>query len=200
MLQHLVAELNRKELARNGAGRRAYYVYCPAKITRLNLVKLIAQAAGSPSTGDCQRVIRNLRFDLARRRVVFALDEAQHLDVDSIETVRELLDLPPHFGLLFAGSHELERMFRLHALELEQWNSRLHAGKRLPGISEKEAGDIARAELGTSFSDVKIEKLIKASRVEALASDGRQTYISARRLFWTIRDLKEGSNSKAVSA
>ena len=120
-------------------GRRAYYIYCPSKVTRLSLLKLVAQAAGTPSTGDCQRVIRNLRFDLAHRRVLLVFDEAQHLDVECLETVRELYDLPPHFGLLFAGSHQLERLFTLHSTELEQWNSRFKAGRRLPGISKDEA-------------------------------------------------------------
>jgi DNA transposition AAA+ family ATPase len=47
-------------------------------------------------------------------------DEAQHLSIECLETLRELLDQPPHCGLLFAGTHELEAIFTRQALELEQ--------------------------------------------------------------------------------
>ena len=60
---------------------------------------------------------------------------------------RELLDQPPHCGLLFAGIHKLEAIFTRQALELEQWRSRFHAGPALPGISEEEAADIVHSEL-----------------------------------------------------
>ena len=63
-------------------------------------------------------------------------DEAQHLSIACLETLRELLDQPPHCGLLFAGTHELEEIFTRQALELEQWRSRFHAGQALPGISD----------------------------------------------------------------
>ena len=45
-------------------------------------------------------------------------DEAQHLSIACLETIRELLDQPPHCGLLFAGTHELEEIFTRKALEL----------------------------------------------------------------------------------
>ncbi len=46
-------------------------------------------------------------------------DEAQHLSLECLETLRELLDQPPHCGLLFAGTHELEAIFTRQALEVE---------------------------------------------------------------------------------
>src|SRR5205823_821387 len=52
VLRHLVAELNRTELSKNGHGRRAYYVYCPSNVRPVQLVKLIAQACGTPGLGD----------------------------------------------------------------------------------------------------------------------------------------------------
>ena len=189
VLQRLVAELNRNELIKNGHGRRAYYVYCPQSVRRTQLLKLVAQACGGSSTGDVPRIIRNLRFDFRSRRVLLVFDEAQHLDVDCLETLRELHDLPPHFGLLFAGSHQLERMFARHALELEQWNSRFHAGKRLPGIGEDEAERIIRAELGARANAKVVATLVKGARARALASTGEHEYISARRLFNSLREL-----------
>jgi type II secretory pathway predicted ATPase ExeA len=70
------------------------------------------------------------------------------------------LDQPSHCGLLFAGTHELEEIFTRQALELEQWRSRFHAGKALPGISEEEAADIVHWELGWGLSQQKIQELI----------------------------------------
>jgi Cdc6-like AAA superfamily ATPase len=201
VLRYFVAELNRSEMSKNGHGRRAYYVYCPVNVRPLQLIKLIAESCGVPTMGDMRRLIRNLRFDFRSRRVLLVLDEAQHLDVNCLEAIRELHDLPPHFGLLFAGSHQLERMFASHALELEQWNSRFHAGRRLPGITEEEAAQIVRAELG-AISQKVIEKLISGSRAKALSSKGEHEYLSARRLFNAIHDLQDAAplRGKAASA
>jgi hypothetical protein len=100
------------------------------------------------------------------------------------------LDQPPHCGLLFAGTHELEKIFTRQALELEQWRSRFHAGQALPGISEEEAASIVHAELGSELSQRKIQKLISKSRITDLRNGGQHSYVSARRLFWVIRELQ----------
>lgn len=192
VLERLVAELNRTELMKNGKGRRAYYVYCAQGVSRTQLLKTVAQACGSISVGDAPRIIRNLRFDFRSRRVLLVFDEAQHLTVECLEAVRELHDLSPHFGLLFAGSHQLAAMFTRHALELEQWNSRFSAGKRLPGLSEEESEEIIRAELGAKAKAAVVATLVKGSRVKALASAGEHEYISARRLFKSLRKLTAG--------
>lgn len=197
VLQHLVSELNRAEAPRNGHARRAYYIYCSQGVRPTQLLKAVAEACGTLATGDTRRIIRNLRFDFRSRRALFIFDEAQHLDVSCLETLRELLDRPPYFGLLFAGSHQLERMFVRHSLELEQWNSRFNAGKRLPGISEDEAAQIVRSELGEQAKPALVERVLKGARAKALSSDGQHEYISARRLFNTIRDLKEPAMESA---
>ena len=126
-LQHLIAELNRSEIAKNGEGRRAYYVYVRQGIRSLDLMKRVAQSCGAIGLGTVDRILRNLRFDLSQRKVLLVFDEAQHLSIECLETIRELLDQPPHCGLLFAGTHELEQIFTRQALELEQWRSRFHA-------------------------------------------------------------------------
>jgi DNA transposition AAA+ family ATPase len=158
----------------------------------------MAEACGTLAAGDSRRVIKNLYFDFRSRRALIIFDEAQHLSVPCLETVRELHDLPPHFGLLFAGSHQLERMFTRHALELEQWNSRFHAGRCLPGITDGEAEQIICAELGARANKHVVERLLKASRAKALSSQGQHEYISARRLFNTLRDLKEQSQEASA--
>ena len=190
VLQHLIAELNRSEIAKNGEGRRAYYIYVRQGIRSLDLMKRVAESCGAIGLGTVDRILRNLRFDLSQRKVLLVFDEAQHLSIECLETIQELLDLPPHCGLLFAGTHELEEIFTRQALELEQWRSRFHAGQALPGISEDEASEIVHSELGRELSQQKIQRLISKSRITDLRNGGKYTYVSARRLFWVIRELQ----------
>jgi DNA transposition AAA+ family ATPase len=190
VLQHLIAELNRSEIAKNGEGRRAYYIYVRQGIRSLDLMKRVAESCGAIGVGTVDRILRNLRFDLSQRKVLLVFDEAQHLSIECLETIRELLDQPPHCGLLFTGTHELEEIFTRQALELEQWRSRFHAGQALPGISEEEAAEIVHSELGRELSPQKIQRLISKSRIIDLRNGGKHTYVSARRLFWVIRELQ----------
>src|ERR1019366_5336973 len=85
-----------------------------------------APSCGAIGMGTVDRILRNLRFDLGQRKVLLVFDEAQHLSIECLEALRELLDQPPPWGLLFAGTHELEEIFPRQALELEQWRSRFH--------------------------------------------------------------------------
>ena len=153
-------------------------------------MKRVAETCGAIGLSMVDRILRNLRFDLGQRKVLLVFDEAQHLSIECLETLRELLDQPPHCGLLFAGTHELEAIFTRQALELEQWRSRFHAGQALPGISEEEAVDIVHSELGLGLSQRKIQKLIAKSRITDLRNGGQHSYVSARRLFWVIRELQ----------
>ncbi len=194
--QHLVAELNRDEISKNGAGRRAYYVYCGGEMTPVRLMKRIAEACGSIVVSDVERILRNLRFDFRGRRAVLVVDEAQHLKVPCLEAVRELYDRPPHFGLLFLGSHAFGEMFARNALQLEQWNSRFRAGKTLPGMSEEEAVEAVRGELGHGLRKDSMEELLKGATVPHLRSGGKQRYVSARRLFEALADLKRLETKK----
>ena len=141
VLQHLIAELNRSEVAKNGEGRRAYYIYVRQGIRSNDLMKRVAESCGAIALGKTDRLLSNIRFDLGRHKALLVFDEAQHLSTECLETIRELLDQPPHSGLLFAGTHELEEIFTRQALELEQWRSRFHAGQSLPDISDEEAAD-----------------------------------------------------------
>jgi DNA transposition AAA+ family ATPase len=188
VLQKLVAELNRVEIAKNGHGRRAFYVYCSQGIRPAQLMKEVATAAGSLAMGDTRRVFRNLRFDVGSRKSLFVFDEAQHLDVHCLETVRELHDMPPHSGLLFAGSHEIESTF--NRLDMEQWHSRLRHGAELPGIQEGEAQEIIAGELPELPAD-KVQKLIKGCYAMDLRKGRQVKYISARNLFYAIQAIQE---------
>jgi DNA transposition AAA+ family ATPase len=194
----LIAELNRSEIAKNGEGRRAYYVYVRQGIRSQDLMKRVAESCGAIGVGTVDRILRNLRFDLSQRKVLLVFDEAQHLSIECLETLRELLDQPPHCGLLFAGTHELEAIFTRQALELEQWRSRFHAGQALPGISDDEAANIVHSELG--LSQRKIQKLIAKSRITDPRNGGRHSCVSARRLFWVIRELQAVAHGESTQA
>jgi DNA transposition AAA+ family ATPase len=198
VLQHLIAELNCSEIAKNGEGRRAYYVYVRQGIRSLDLMKRVAESCGALGIGTVDRILRNLRFDLSQRKVLLVFDEAQHLSIECLETLRELLDQPPHCGLPFAGTHELEEIFTRQALELEQWRSRFHAGQSLPGISEEEATQIVQSELGEKLSQQKIRKLIAKSQITDLRNGGKHNYVSARRLFWVIRELQVTAKGESI--
>jgi DNA transposition AAA+ family ATPase len=100
-------------------------------MTATQLLKEIAMAAGVASQGDSRRVLRALRRAFSGRAVLLVIDEAQQLNIAALEAVRELLDEPPHCGLLILGSHELERKFTANAIELEQWNSRIFGFRAL---------------------------------------------------------------------
>lgn len=192
-IEHLVAELNRTEISKNGQGRRAFTVYCRVRMTPTDLMKEIAIAAGSSSLGGVGRIMRNLRFDLSGRRVLFLFDESQHLSIDCLETVRELIDKPPFCGLLFLGSHEIEKIFS--RLDMEQWGDRARKTIELPGLQESEAADIIESELG-SYPREKVEGLIKKCYGTDLRK-GRQTqYISARKLFFSIQTIQERQQQK----
>src|ERR1035441_5287454 len=75
VLQHLIAELNRSEIAKNGEGRRAYYVYLRQGIHSLDLMKRVAQSCGAIGLGTVDRILRNLRFDRSHRKVLLVVTE-----------------------------------------------------------------------------------------------------------------------------
>lgn len=183
-LRHLVAELNRNEVA--GHQRSAYLIYCREGLRPRQLLKRIAKACGVSPIGDADHILDNLRFEFGKRRILIAMDEAQHLDVKCLETVRELLD-ELGCGLLFAGSHDLIRTFK-KSVELEQWNSRLRTVHELPGITDEEAAHIVKAELG-DVSEKKMAGFLQDARVPDIRK--KEDYISARRLFYGVTAIKE---------
>jgi AAA domain len=197
VLQHLVAELNRAEISKNGHGRRAFYVYCRPGMTPTQLMKRVAKATGTPSAGDVDRILENLRFDLGSRKVLYVFDESQHLSIDCLETIRELHDMPPHCGLLFAGSHNIEDIF--NRLDMEQWASRLRKGTELPGVSEDEAVKIIGSELGV-VDQPKIHALINKCYATDLRKGRRVKYISARLLFFALQAIQQKQAAKAKGA
>ena len=172
-----------------------------AKQRQFNVVaqytdRISGAKARRPGLDDMLRDARRRKFDVL---MVVAFDRLARSTRRFLEVLDELSDIeiePPHCGLLFAGTHELEKIFTRQALELVQWRSRFHAGQAWPGISEQEAVDIVHSEVGSELSQRGIQKLISKSRIIDLRNGGQHSYVSARRLFWVIRELQAVANSR----
>lgn len=191
-LQQLVAELNRMELNLGPVGRRAFYTYADVKLKPMQLIKEVAIACGVSSVGDRQRLRRNMAFEFQGRRVLVIVDEAQHLDLSCLEALRVLLDQPPNFSLLLAGSHNLRSLFDRFAPTLEQWNSRLVEKVLLPGVGRDEAEGIIHREVGEWLKTMTTERarrtvnlLIDGATVSDAFENGK-SYINIRTLVNTL--------------
>jgi len=187
-LRNEVARFNLQELPKNGSGRRAFYVYARQGIRPRDLMKRVAAACGSLASHDVDGTLNGLRWEFRNRRVLLIVDEAQHLTIECFEVLRELLDESPFFSLLFAGSHDLKNTFDRFSATLEQWNSRIIAKVRLPGLEREEADGIIRRELADFISKMDASKakmlvseLIKQSTSKDVFEKNR-TYINVRTL------------------
>jgi type II secretory pathway predicted ATPase ExeA len=141
-------------------------------------------------------MLDGIRFEFRASRVVLVIDEANHLSLECLETLRELLDRPPHFSLLFAGSHDLKRKFDEFSATLEQWNSRIIAKVRLPGLERREARGIVEREIGQLLRDrprQEAEQLVDeliANSTTRDAFDGGRTYVNVRTLTNALDQIK----------
>jgi DNA transposition AAA+ family ATPase len=191
-----VAEFNRAELPKNGSGRRAYYVYSRDEIRPRDMMKRIAVACGSPVSNSTDDMIRGLAWTFRTRRVLLVIDEAQHLSIKCLETIRELNDQPPCFSLLFAGSHTLKQTLDRFAATLGQLNSRIIIKLSLPGLVRTEADGIIRRELHAviakmSEAEIKVlvDELIRQSTEKDIFQEGRK-YINVRTLTSVLNRMK----------
>jgi DNA transposition AAA+ family ATPase len=195
VLGHLVAERNR-------TGKYdALLIYTSQGITPLCLLKRIGRAAGVLTGWVARdRITDNLLFNFSKRgHVAIIVDEAQHLGVDALETLRELHDRSA-CGMVLAGSHNLFEMFMRGRAHLEQWLSRIDHKEPLPGLLQNEVCEIAARELGNGhpahLSEKRIAALLDACRVDdifARGPDGKpcpRKYYSARRLVKVLDQVK----------
>lgn len=179
-----------------GAGRFVY-VYARINHSPQSFLVECCTAAGIPNRGTIDQLLRKLQFFMATGRTVLAIDEAQHLNHAGLEVLRQLLDLPPYFGVVLAGSHDLTQ--RLSHWQMEQWRRRVRKTIYLNGPTQAEARRILRAELGDGLTDAICDDTIakcmsNASRVRT--QRGKQVseafeYISASDLFHAIEHAKE---------
>jgi type II secretory pathway predicted ATPase ExeA len=194
----------------DGIEGRAVYVYARAEHRPQSFLRECCLSAGIPANGYIDDLLRKLRFFLGARnkRVVLLVDEAQHLDHAGLEVLRQLLDLPPFFGVILSGSHDLTQ--RLAHWQMEQWRSRLRKTLYLNGPTQAEARQILRAELG-EIDDQACDETIaecqaSAQRIETVHGKTVSksfSYTSARDLFGAIertRELMAQSTQKAGAA
>jgi DNA transposition AAA+ family ATPase len=171
------------------AGHRIFRVYCRYGITKRDLVRRIAAACGSVADLSIDRTLNNLRYDFPDQHVAIYLDEAQHLDVACLETVRELKD-EMHWSLCFAGSHQLDRVFNKWAGELEQLERRVIDRVYLPAPTAEEVANIVRSEI-PSLGKAQIQTLIASSTVDIRSGKSSSRYISIGRVMDSIRQLQQ---------
>lgn len=196
LLKRLSIELLQIDAAKNGHGRRAWYVRCCSTLTPAALAKRIARACGTFAGGSTETVINNLKFHLRKRRCLLVFDEAQSLNFDCRELVRELLD-EIECGVLLAGSHELEDNFS--GYRMQQWRSRIVRAVSIPGMTAEDASMILRAEI-PRISNTSIKPVIDKCWERDLYQGRDVRYLSARLLFLSIKKYKLSQQAKAVSA
>lgn len=170
----------------NDSAVPVFRIYCRESITRRDLMQRISEKCGSVIDGSIERSIRNLRFDFRGRRVALYFDEAQHLSVECLETIRELYD-ELHWSLCFAGSHQLDRIFTEWAGELEQLERRITDKVYVPAVTAAEAEEIILSEI-PDLKKAKIRTLIELSYVQL--KKGEQ-YLSIGRVMANIRELQK---------
>ena len=176
-----------QEINQSGKGH-AVYIYARDRQAPQSFLIECCTSAGIPTRGSIDQLIRKLRFFLGSHRTLLMVDEAQHLDHHGLEVLRQLLDLPPHFGVMLAGSHDLSQ--RLSHWQMDQWRSRLRKTHYMNGLTDQEAEDILIAELGKMPKDI-IGSVIDSARSEASRNGSKFRYIHARLLFWAIEDTKQ---------
>lgn len=190
---YLIAEHNRERASHNDR-RFIFPIYCRQSIRPRDLMRRIAHACGTSATGEIDRIIANLRWEFRDARVTLYCDEAQHLSIECFETVRELLDQQPRFSLLFAGSHELERIFSRFAGTLEQLERRITDKITLPAVTREEAAGIVRSELqevAPNLDKALVHQQIEIATVQVRVKRDTQRYISIGRLMAAIRETRE---------
>jgi DNA transposition AAA+ family ATPase len=202
----------------SAAGRPAIYVYCGPRCTESFVYRSIAEAAGIATCLNLRWACRYAVLNDLRSRVklpAIILDEAQHLEVDALEGIRQIHDLTRRdgrrgCGIILAGSHSLLREF-LHPMRrarLEQMLSRFPYRIQLEGMSKQEVLMLAARAFGNGkpakLSEAQAQTLLTRCTVEDpffIGADAKpqvRNYYSSRRLLEYIRQQKK--NVKSVLA
>jgi DNA transposition AAA+ family ATPase len=197
------------------AGKPVIYVYCGPRCTEAHLYRGIAEAAAiamrsSLRWGCRYAVLTALRASAKLPALI--LDEAQHMDMDALEAVRQIHDLTgregrPGCGIILAGSHGLLQQF-LHPsrrARMEQMLSRFPYRIQLEGMTKTEILTLAARALGNG-KPAKLSEGTQKTLLERCSVDdpyfigpgGKptlRTYYSSRRLLEFIRQQKKNVKS-----
>lgn len=192
-LETLIAERNRDGRA------NAVYVYASVRMTILALAKRLGREIGVRlGYRSKERIIQNIidAFQSgAVKQTAIVIDEAQHLDIDSLEIIRELHD-QAGCGVVLAGSHDLFERFMSQKKYLEQWLSRIDLKDPLPGLREHEVRAIVETELGETLTEKKFNVWLAGCRVDDFFARGADRkpephkYYSVRRLVKAIEQAR----------
>lgn len=172
----------------------------PAGMTPRTLFARIASAIAAPYAQYTDGLRRSILFTLARRKapIAIVLDEAQHLYrfVPTLEALREIGDLArERVGILVCGNEQVMEIFApRRGVYFEQWRSRIEQKKvRVLGPSRTEARKMIAGELG-SVKESAAGKLLDDCTVTDPVS--KDEYINVRRLFNTLRDIRDARGQK----
>ena len=136
------------------------YLYCSPRLKPLSLLAMLAREAGlGVRSVICWNLMAALvhEFQSRERLPLVIADEAQHMTLDTLETLREMRDRTarslegqPGCGLVMAGSHDLYRWFvdPRQMPRMGQLLSRITHKTQLEGMDEEEVLQIAARELG----------------------------------------------------
>lgn len=199
-------------------GRPVIYVYCGPRTTLTYLYRSVAEAAAIPVKSSLRWGCRHAVLTALQARPAppaIVLDEAQHLDMDALEGVRELHDLTRRedragCGMVLAGRHNLLQGL-LHPSRrprLEQTLSRFPHRVQLEGMTRPEILTLAERAFGNGkpakLSEAQEKILLERCTVQDpyfIGAEGKpelRTYYSSRRLLEYIRQQKK--NAKPVLA
>lgn len=194
------------------AGQDAIYIYCGSRVTPTGILRDVARESQVwLRSHSFQPYMQALRAEFLSRKTPPALvfDEAQHLSVESLETIRELHDRTRRAGrkgcgIVLAGSHNLHRDFERASRRssLEQWLSRISYRIQLEGMTKDEALTIAARAFGNGkpakLSETQQEACLKRCTIMDAYANPPRPYYSSRRLLEYIRQQKK--NVKSVLA
>jgi type II secretory pathway predicted ATPase ExeA len=190
-------------------GKRAIYVYCGPRHTPTALLKDIARSSDVWLRLNFFRpYMEALRSEFLSRPTPPALvfDEAQHLSIASLETIRELHDRTKRpgrkgCGIVLAGSHNLHRDFERASRRpaLEQWLSRISYRIQLEGMTKEETLTIAARAFGNGkpakLNEAQQQACLKRCTVVDAYANPPRPYFSSRRLLEFIRQQKKSVKS-----
>lgn len=188
-------------------GKPVIYAYCGPRTTENFLYRTIAQAAGIAVRSSLRWATRYaVLTELQAREKLPAiiLDEAQHLDVDALEGIRQIHDLTARedhrgCGIILAGSHNLLREFLnpFRRSRLEQMLSRFPHRVQLEGMTKQEIITLAARAFGNGkparLSEELQRRLLERCTVDDpyhVSADGKpepRSYYSSRRLLEYVR-------------
>jgi len=201
-------------------GKPVIYLYCGPRTTESFLYRGLAQAAGvrvdSTLRWACRYALLN-NLQRSQKLPVIVLDEAQHLDIDALEGVRQLHDLTARddrrgCGVILAGSHNLLREFLspMRRPRLEQMLSRFPHRVQLEGMQREEILSLAARAFGNGkpakLTAQQEKVLLERCTVDDpyhIGADGKgapRQYFSSRRLLEYVRQQKQRGARKRSTA